>query len=240
MTNVLMEIRNVTKTYHLGSVEVNALNGVNLRIERGDAVVILGPSGSGKSTLLNMLGALDRPTKGSIYFEGTSLARLSDGGLSKIRRERIGFVFQTFNLIPTLTALENVMLPVTPVERDKTKLRKRAKALLAGVDLAGRMEHRPSQLSGGEQQRVAIARAFINNPSIILADEPTGNVDSKTSEDIITLLSRLNKEQGQTLIIVTHDVQITKIASRIVRLLDGRVVEDQRFARGQPGPLAAG
>lgn len=240
MTNVLMELRNVTKTYHLGSVDVNALNGVNLRIERGDAVVILGPSGSGKSTLLNMLGALDRPTKGSILFEGTSLAQLSDGGLSKIRRDSIGFVFQTFNLIPTLTALENVMLPVTPVERDKTKLRRRAKALLAGVDLAGRMEHRPSQLSGGEQQRVAIARAFINNPSIILADEPTGNVDSKTSEDIITLLARLNEEQGQTLIIVTHDVQITKIASRIVRLLDGRVAEDQRFARGHPGPPAAG
>jgi putative ABC transport system ATP-binding protein len=237
MTDVLMELRNVTKTYHLGPVDVNALNGVNLRIDRGDAVVILGPSGSGKSTLLNMLGALDKPTKGSILFEGTSLARLSDGGLSKIRRDSIGFVFQTFNLIPTLTALENVMLPLTPVERDKTKLRRRAKALLAGVDLAGRMEHRPSQMSGGEQQRVAIARAFINNPSIILADEPTGNVDSKTSEDIITLLSRLNKEQGQTLIIVTHDVQITKIASRIVRLLDGRVVEDQRFARGQPGPL---
>ena len=237
MANVLMELRNVTKAYHLGSVGLNALNGVNLKIERGDAVVIFGPSGSGKSTLLNMLGALDRPTRGSIFLEGINLARLSDGGLSKIRRERIGFIFQTFNLIPTLTALENVMLPVTPVERDKTKLRRRAKALLAGVDLAGRMDHRPSQMSGGEQQRVAIARALINNPSIILADEPTGNVDSKTSEDIMTLLSRLNREQGQTLIIVTHDAQITKIASRIVRLLDGRVVEDQRFARGQPGSL---
>jgi len=227
MHDVLMELRDIYKIYKLGEVKVKALNGVTLRIERGDAVVILGPSGSGKSTLLNMLGALDRPTKGGIFLEGTSLARLSDGGLSKIRREKIGFVFQSFNLIPTLNAVENVMLPLTPVARDKAKLRKKANALLAKVGLAGRTDHRPTELSGGEQQRVAIARALINDPAIVLADEPTGNVDSKTSADIMALMSTLNKERGQTLIIVTHDTQLTKIGTRIVRLLDGRVIEDQ-------------
>lgn len=227
MHDVLMELRDIYKIYKLGEVKVKALNGVTLRIERGDAVVILGPSGSGKSTLLNMLGALDRPTKGGIFLEGTSLARLSDGGLSKIRREKIGFVFQSFNLIPTLNAVENVMLPLTPVARDKAKLRKKANALLAKVGLAGRTDHRPTELSGGEQQRVAVARALINDPAIVLADEPTGNVDSKTSADIMALMSTLNKERGQTLIIVTHDTQLTKIGTRIVRLLDGRVIEDQ-------------
>jgi ABC-type lipoprotein export system ATPase subunit len=228
MPDVVMELRNVAKIYDLGSVKVRALDGIDLTVERGDVMVILGPSGSGKSTLLNMLGALDRPTKGRILFEGTSLARLSEGGLSKIRRERIGFVFQSFNLLPILSAVENVMLPLSPARGDKRRLRKRAEALLTSVGLEGRMHHRPSQMSGGEQQRVAIARSLINDPSILLADEPTGNVDSKTSEEIIALLRGVNRERGQTLIIVTHDTRLTAIATRIVRLLDGKVVEDQR------------
>ena len=232
MPEVLMELRNVAKFYQIGVVEVRALNGVSLKIERGDIAVILGPSGSGKSTLLNMLGALDRPTSGSIFLEGISLARLSEGGLCKVRREKIGFIFQSFNLIPTLSAVENVMLPLTPVENNSMRLRKRAKGLLGMVGLAERMEHRPTQMSGGEQQRVAIARALINNPSIVLADEPTGNVDTKTSEEITALMQRLNQERGQTFIIVTHDTSVTRIASRVIHLRDGRVVREDRMNAG--------
>ena len=225
MHEVALELRDVSKIYRLGTVQVKALDNVNLQIQTRDFVAILGPSGSGKSTLLNLLGALDRPTKGSILLEGTNLARMSDGQLSKIRRYKIGFIFQSFNLIPTLSAVENVMVPLTPVAGDGGRLRKKAEQLLDTVGLAKRMHHRPTELSGGEQQRVAIARSLIGNPVIILADEPTGNVDSKTGEEIMELMSSLNREQGQTFIVVSHDPRIKNVAARVVYLRDGQIVD---------------
>ena len=225
MHEVALELRDVSKIYKLGTVQVKALDNVNLQIQTRDFVAILGPSGSGKSTLLNLLGALDRPTKGSILLEGTNLARMSDGQLSKIRRYKIGFIFQSFNLIPTLSAVENVMVPLTPVAGDGGRLRKKAEQLLETVGLAKRMHHRPTELSGGEQQRVAIARSLIGNPVIILADEPTGNVDSKTGEEIMELMTSLNREHGQTFIVVSHDPRIKNVAARVVYLRDGQIVD---------------
>ena len=231
MPKVIMELRNVSKIYNLGSVRVKALDGINLQVEEGDVMVILGPSGSGKSTLLNMFSAMDRPTRGSIYLEGTNLASMSDGQMSKVRRDKIGFIFQSFNLLHTMSAIENVLVPVSAWGAKKKLARKRAKALLTLVGLGGRMDHRPVQMSGGEQQRVAIARALINNPLIILADEPTGNVDSKTSEEVITMLRRLNQQHGQTIVMVTHDIGLADIATVIVRLKDGRIVDIERRSR---------
>jgi len=222
---VMLAIKDVSKIYKLGAVRVNALDNVNLELRQHDFLTILGPSGSGKSTMLNMLGALDRPTKGSILLQGTNLAKLSDDELSKIRRYKIGFIFQFFNLIPTMNAIENVMMPVSLVVKDKSKLKRKAEALLAEVGLAKRMNHRPTELSGGEQQRVAIARSLISDPVIILADEPTGNVDSVTGEEIIGLMSKLNKEQGQTFVVVSHDTRITTISNRVIHIRDGRIAE---------------
>jgi len=221
----MVEVKDLTKIYQLGQVKVKALDNVNMRIERGDFLAIVGPSGSGKSTLLNLIGALDRPTRGSVILDGVDLAKLSDGKLSKIRRYKIGFVFQFFNLIPTLSALENVMIPLSPIERDKAKLREKAKGLLETIGLAERINHRPAELSGGEQQRVAIARALINDPLLVLADEPTGNVDSQTGEELIGLMSKLNKEEGQTFVIVSHDPSVAKRANRVIHLRDGRIAE---------------
>ncbi|MBS7642017.1 ABC transporter ATP-binding protein [Candidatus Bathyarchaeota archaeon] len=216
---------NISKIYKTGETNVIALKNVNLRIERGEYIAILGPSGSGKSTLLNIIGGLDRPTSGKIYVDGVDLGRLKEGGLARFRAEKIGFVFQFFNLIPTFTALENVMVPAEIIGLKTRDAREKAEKILARVGLEGRFNHFPYQLSGGEQQRVAIARALINNPPLLLCDEPTGNLDTKTGAEIVELLSEINAEYKTTLVIVTHDQRIAKAADRIVNLVDGQIVE---------------
>lgn len=223
MTPIVQTV-NLKKTYMLGSVPVNALRGVNLTVEQGDFLAILGPSGSGKSTLLNMIGALDKPTEGKVFIEGVDVSQLNDNELADLRR-RIGFVFQFFNIIPRFTARQNVELPMAITGKDDR--RKRSEELLASVGLAGRMRHKPSELSGGERQRVAIARALANDPRFLLMDEPTGNIDSKTSHEIIDLLKKLNEEQGVTLIVVTHDQQVAAQTKRVVHMLDGLIVQEE-------------
>jgi putative ABC transport system ATP-binding protein len=211
----LYELRDVVKAYGSGGARVSAVDGIDLVIERGEFVVVAGPSGSGKTTLLQLLGALDRPTAGSVVFEGTDLATVGDGGLARLRRDRLGFVFQQFNLIPTLTALQNVQVPMSGN-------RARAQELLDRVGLGPRAGHLPSQLSGGEQQRVAIARALANEPDVLLADEPTGNLDTATGEEIVALLRGL-WEDGLSLVLITHDPAVAGTAPRVVHLRDGRV-----------------
>jgi putative ABC transport system ATP-binding protein len=213
----MYELREVVKAYGSGGARVHAVDGIDLVIERGEFVVIAGPSGSGKTTLLQLLGALDRPTSGSVMFEGTDLATVGDRGLARLRRDRLGFVFQQFNLIPTLTALQNVEVPMNGN-------RPRALELLERVGLGARAGHLPSQLSGGEQQRVAIARALANQPDVVLADEPTGNLDSATGEEIVALLRGL-WEDGLSLVLITHDPAVAGTAPRIVHMRDGRVQE---------------
>jgi ABC-type lipoprotein export system ATPase subunit len=205
---------------------VTALQEISLTVERGEFLAIVGPSGSGKTTLLNLIGALDRPTRGRVVVDGIDLGALRGDQLADFRRERIGFVFQLFHLVPDLTALENVMLPLIPYRRQlKFNLEQRARALLEAVGLENRMRHLPGQLSGGEQQRVAIARALIGNPKLLLADEPTGNLDSQTGKEIVELLRRLNREQGLTVIVTTHNLEIVAWSDRVVRLRDGRIVK---------------
>ena len=221
---MIVETRNLKKTYMLGKVPVNALQGVNLRVEKGDFLAILGPSGSGKSTLLNMIGALDKPTEGKIFIEGVDVSKLNDSELADIRR-RIGFVFQFFNLIPRLTARGNVELTMAVTGLGKNERRKRAEELLETVGLKERVNHKPAELSGGERQRVAIARALANNPRFLLMDEPTGNIDSKTAHEIIELVKSLNEEKGVTIIVITHDQNIASQANRKVQMLDGLIVK---------------
>lgn len=216
----MVEVSNVRKSYLLGNMEVPVLSGINLKIERGEFLAIMGPSGSGKSTLMNLIGCLDKPTEGQVTIRGKDLRRMSDEELARMRGLEIGFVFQTFNLVSRLTALENVLLPTFANSRPGIDPRKRAKELLEIMGLHNRMHHRPGELSGGQSQRVSIARALINDPAILLADEPTGNLDSKTGDEILRIFMGLNME-GRTIVIVTHDSEIAKYADRVVLVKDG-------------------
>jgi putative ABC transport system ATP-binding protein len=225
--SVLIEARDITKIYQMGDVEVRALRGASLQVGPGELVAIMGPSGSGKSTLMNILGCLDQPTSGEYYLEGVEIDQLDDNRLAEIRARKIGFVFQTFNLLARTTALSNVELPLVYSGTGGRRRRERAVAALDAVGLSDRLHHRPNELSGGQQQRVAIARALINEPSIILADEPTGNLDSKSGAEIMAIFQRLNEEQGITIMFVTHEPEIAQHTRRIVRLADGRIVDDR-------------
>lgn len=224
----LVKLENAQKVYRLGKVKVPALKGINLEIKKGERLAIIGPSGCGKSTLLNLIGCLDRPTKGKVFINGKDVSELNDNELAVIRREKIGFVFQFFYLISTLTALRNVMLPMVFAGISKQEQERRARKLLEIVGLKERLDHRPSELSGGERQRTAIARAMANSPEIILADEPTGNLDSKSGKGVINALLELNKKQGVTLTIVTHDPYIASNAQRIIYLKDGEIIREEK------------
>lgn len=229
MKSSIIKLQDVWKIYQVGKVQVEAIKGITLEIGKGEFVVISGHSGSGKSTMMNLVGCLDKPTKGEVYLDGKNILSLRESQLAEVRGQKVGFVFQQFNLIPTLTALENVMLPMEFQEVSTEKIKERAKKLLELVGLRDRFNHKPSELSGGEQQRVAIARALANNPEIILADEPTGNLDSKTGQYIMDFLCQLHKKEGKTLIIVTHDISLikyTKSTIRIVQLKDGQVKKE--------------
>lgn len=232
MDNWVIEAENLTKVYKMGEVEVHALRGLSLRISRGEVAAIMGPSGSGKSTLMNMIGCLDQPTSGEYILDGERVSNLKDDQLATIRNRKVGFVFQSFNLLPRATALANVELPLryAGIQRGR---KERARAALELVGLADRIHHRPNELSGGQQQRVAIARALVNNPAIILADEPTGNLDSKSGEEIMQLLLGLNQEHGTTLVIVTHDPVVASRTPRIIQIMDGVVVEQDTGNRNQ-------
>jgi putative ABC transport system ATP-binding protein len=225
MENIIT-LRNITKHYQVGTQVVKALRGVDIDIKKGEYVAIMGPSGSGKSTLMNVLGALDTPTDGDYFLNGTNVSLLSDEQLAQIRNREIGFVFQTFNLLPRYNALENVMLPLIYGGTPKPERKARALEVIENVGLSDRYKHKPNELSGGQRQRVAVARALVNNPSIILADEPTGNLDSKTSVDIMRLMEKIHSE-GNTIIVVTHEEDIASMAQRIIRLRDGLVESDE-------------
>ncbi len=220
----IIRIEDVWKTYTMGETKVHALRGMNFQVKEGEFVAIMGPSGSGKSTAVNMIGCLDVPTKGEIYLEGKNIAHLEESELAQIRGKIIGFIFQQFNLIPTLTAKENVMLPMIFQGVPKQKRIKRAEKLLREVGLKERMDHRPTELSGGQQQRVAIARSLANNPDVILADEPTGNLDSKTGKIVMEYLDMLHKKEKKTIIMVTHDKNLSRFAERKERLKDGKII----------------
>ena len=226
---IVIKTIDLWKTYIMGDQEINAVSGVNIEIRRGEYVAIMGPSGSGKSTLMNLIGCLDTPTKGEYYINGSLVSELSDDELARIRNKEIGFVFQTFNLLPRATSLHNVELPLIYNGTPPDVRIEKAKAALAQVDLQHRMHHKPNELSGGQRQRVAIARALVNNPSILLADEPTGNLDTATGTEIMTLFERLHRE-GNTIIVVTHEHDIAMHAHRIVHIRDGKVEKDEAVA----------
>jgi len=222
---MLIDIRDITKVYEMGQEQVHALSGVTLGVARGEYVAVMGPSGSGKSTLMNLIGCLDTPTSGSYVLNGREVARMTDDELAAIRNQEIGFVFQTFNLLPRTNALQQVELPLVYSGLPRRERRERAVQALEAVGLADRMSHQPNELSGGQRQRVAVARALINNPSILLADEPTGNLDSQTGGEIMSLFEQLNA-RGNTIVLVTHEEDIASHARRIVRLRDGKVRDD--------------
>jgi len=223
----MIELRRIEKLYRMGEEEVHALHGVDLGIARNEYVAIMGPSGSGKSTLMNIIGCLDTPTAGQYLLNGTDVSDMDANELAEVRNQQIGFVFQTFNLLPRATALSNVELPLIYAGLSRRTRRQRAEEALSRVGLTDRMRHRPAELSGGQRQRVAIARALINNPAILLADEPTGNLDSRTGEEIMDLFAALHRE-GNTVILVTHEADIAAHAHRVVRILDGKIASDER------------
>lgn len=224
----IIEAKNLTKTYQMGEVAVEAVRGVNLEVQRGEFLVILGVSGSGKSTLLHLLGALDKPTEGTVFIEGQDLSYLDNNQLANVRLRRVGFVFQFFNLMPQLTAQANVELPMKFADEPNAVAKGRARELLTQVGLSERRSHVPSEMSGGEQQRVAIARALANKPRIILADEPTGNLDTKTGAEIIHLLRQLNQTQNITMIVVGHDQRLTTVADRVIEMRDGEFISERK------------
>jgi putative ABC transport system ATP-binding protein len=225
MSEYVIDIDSLSKIYYTGKTEFKALNNVSLRIRKGDFVAIMGPSGSGKSTLMNIIGCLDRPTSGRIIIDGENASTVSDNELALIRGRKVGFIFQKFNLMPTMNAAKNVSLPMVFVGASRADRDRRASELLEKVGLTNWATHKPSELSGGQQQRVAIARALCNNPSIILADEPTGNLDTKTGEQIMEMLVALNKE-GKTILLVTHAISLKRFANRVINMLDGEVTEE--------------
>jgi putative ABC transport system ATP-binding protein len=228
--NTMINVENITKIYRMGKVEVPALRGITLNIQEGEMVALVGASGSGKSTLMNIIGFLDKPTLGRYTLDGVDVSRLNDNKLAELRNRKIGFVFQTFNLLPRTSALSNVELPLIYSGGQKSK---RALEALERVGLAARANHKPTELSGGEQQRVAIARALVNNPAVILADEPTGNLDSAATKEIISIFLQLNRE-GITVVLVTHEPDIADQAQRIIRLLDGKIVSDKKVTNNTP------
>ncbi len=237
MPERLIEISNLTKIYRLGDVTVHALRGVSLEIERGSFVAIMGPSGSGKSTVMNILGCLDKPTTGTYHLDGVNVSTLGRDQLAEIRNQKIGFVFQQFNLLARTSAVENVELPLLYSSRELKDRHQKSMRALEWVGLAGRELHHPNQLSGGQQQRVAIARSLINDPQIILADEPTGALDSRTSVEIMALFQKLNRDSGMSIIVVTHEPDIASYSNRIIRFKDGHLVSDERVAEPRDAQL---
>lgn len=235
MSAPVIELQNIAKVYQMGEVEVHALRGVSLEVTAGEMLAIMGPSGSGKSTLMNVIGCLDQPTSGTYLLEKEDVSHLDDDRLAAIRNRQIGFVFQTFNLLARTTALENVILPLVYAGVGRAERRERARQALETVGLADRMGHTPNELSGGQQQRVAIARALVNDPAIILADEPTGNLDSKSGAEVMVVLQELNRKQGITVVLVTHDADIARHTGRIVHLYDGLITHNETVA----SPLTA-
>jgi ABC-type lipoprotein export system ATPase subunit len=230
----LIKLENITKTYHLGEVDVPVLKGVSLTINRGEMVALMGASGSGKTTLMNVLGCLDRPTGGQYWLDGQEVSGLPSDGRAMVRNRKIGFVFQSFNLLARTSALENVLMPLayTAQNLSDREGRRRARELLERVGLGNRLDHEPSQLSGGQQQRVAIARALVNHPPLLFADEPTGNLDSRTSEEILHMFQRLNAEEGITIILVTHAAEVAEHAKRVIRIRDGLIENDSYTSNG--------
>jgi putative ABC transport system ATP-binding protein len=227
MPKIIIKLKNVHKTYDLGQSKVHALKSINVKINEGDFVVILGKSGSGKSTMMNMVGALDTPTKGTIYLEGKDISKMDESHLAQVRGKKIGFVFQQFNLMPVLNAAQNVALPMIFQNETPEKREERAKKLLEMVGLKDRMYHKPTQLSGGERQRVAIARALANDPKVILADEPTGNLDSKTGKQVMEIIEDLHRTKRKTIILVTHDTNLVKSGDLVIYLKDGMIVKEK-------------
>lgn len=227
----LIELKNLKKTYYMEGLDLDVLKGINLTIDRGEFVAIMGPSGSGKSTLMNILGCLDKPTGGHYILDGIDIGRFSGDQLAEIRNQKIGFVFQGFNLLSRTSAVENVELPMIYASISEEERSKRAINALNSVGLGSRLHHMPNQLSGGQQQRVAIARAIVNDAPIIFADEPTGNLDTKTSQEVMDLFSRFNKELGRTVILVTHEEDIAEYSNRIIRLVDGEIISDEKVLK---------
>jgi putative ABC transport system ATP-binding protein len=224
MSSYVIEAKDLTKVYKMGEVEVHALRGASLKVEQGEVVAIMGPSGSGKSTMMNIIGALDKPTSGTYFLDGENIAGMDDEQLADVRNRKVGFIFQSFNLLNRTTALSNVELPLRYSQQPNGSRISKAKAALEAVGLGDRFDHRPNELSGGQQQRVAIARALVNNPSIVMADEPTGNLDTKSGDEVMELLLNLNKDRGTTLLIITHDPEIAERAQRTIMIRDGKVV----------------
>ena len=224
----LIELKDIHKTYVMGDILLPVLKGITMSVEKGDMVALTGVSGSGKSTLMNILGCLDRPTSGEFWLDGTEISHLSNDGRADVRNRKIGFVFQNFNLLPRTTALENVIMPLgyTASHLSEKEMLERGRQMLERVGLADRMDHEPSRLSGGQQQRVAIARALVNNPNILFADEPTGNLDTKMSEEILRIFNEINADEGVTIVLVTHEMDVANSAKRIVRLVDGEIADD--------------